>query len=144
VPKEWSESILIADLADEPGFSEELSIVIDELTRGQGDGGGGGAPGSDAHAEATGRDEGPPADVVIDMSGVSYLNSSNIAQLLRLRDVVRAGGGRLRIAGVNDDVWGVIMVTGLEKVFEFAGDKATAIASLQLLGDDDANQREPG
>ena len=69
---------------------------------------------------------------IVNLAEVDYLNSSNIAQLLRLRKRLAAGGGRLRICSVGDQVWGVILVTGLDKLFEFHDDLALAIASLQL------------
>ena len=119
MPTDWSESILIADLGDEPAFSEELTEVITEVERGQA---GDASPGGDG--------EGP--DVVIDMAQVSYLNSSNIAQLLRLRKQLVERNGRLRIASVQEPVQSVLAVTGLEKVFDFAPNKAVAIASLQI------------
>ena len=106
---DWSETIVVADLQDEPGFSEELTALNSELER---------------------RDE--RLDVVLNLGDVSYVNSSNIAQLLRLRKAVTESEGRLRLAAVHDTVWSVMMLTGLDKVFDFAPDKATAIASLQL------------
>ena len=60
---EWSESILIAEVSDEPTFSEEMDALfrrLDEM--------GGSMP-----------------DVIVDASAVSYLNSSNISQLLKTR-----------------------------------------------------------
>ena len=109
---DWSETIVVADLQDEPGFSEELTSLTAEVER---------------------RDE--RLDVVVNLGDVSYVNSSNIAQLLRLRKAVTEAGGRLRLASVHDTVWSVMILTGLDKVFEFAPDKATAIASLQLNAD---------
>jgi anti-sigma B factor antagonist len=106
---DWSETIVVADLQDEPTFSEEVSSLTSELDR---------------------RDE--RLDVVLNFSDVSYVNSSNIAQLLRLRKSVVEHGGRLKLAGVHDTVWSVMILTGLDKVFEFASDKATAIAAVQL------------
>lgn len=106
---DWSEDIVIAELSDEPAFSEELST----LTR---------------RFEPDGR----PAHVVLDLRGVTYLNSSNIAQLLRLRAKVVSAGRRLRMCSVKDSVWGVMMVTGLDKVFEFNDDVSTALAAMQL------------
>ena len=55
-------------------------------------------------------------------------------QLLSLQSRLAAGGGKLRICSVGDQVWGVILVTGLDKLFEFHDDLAIAIASLQLDG----------
>jgi anti-anti-sigma factor len=104
---EWSEDIVIAETGEEPVFSEDMGAlmsIVDDAEQG----------------------EREMPDVVVN------LNSSNIAQLLRLRKRLAAGGGRLRICSVGDQVWGVILVTGLDKLFEFHDDLALAIASLQL------------
>lgn len=106
---DWSDDIVIAELSDEPAFSEEVGNL---LRRFEGDG--------------------RAANVVLDMRSVTYLNSSNIAQLLRLRAKVVAAGRRLRMCSVKDSVWGVMMVTGLDKVFEFNDDVSTALAAMQL------------
>jgi len=47
------------------------------------------------------------------------------------KELVGAGSKRV-ISGVAGAVWSVMLTTGLEKVFEFAPDKATALAGLQL------------
>ena len=107
---EWSDSIVICDLSDEPALSDELTAVTDSLAK------------SDSSVEG----------VVLDLSDVTYLNSSNIAHLLRLRKLLAERGAHLRVAGVQDVVWSVMQMTGLDKVFEFSSDKATALASLQL------------
>ena len=38
----------------------------------------------------------------------------------------------MRICSVDDQVWGVLMITGLDKIFDFTDDVSTALASLQL------------
>ena len=106
---DWSDDILLAQLADEPALSEELTLIGDQL----------------ADAEHK-----PHA--VLDFRSVSYINSSNIAQMLRLRKILDEGGRQLRICGVSDEIWSVLMVTGLDKVFNFAPDTMTALASLQI------------
>ncbi len=113
---EWSDNILLANLSDEPALSEELATVIDKI--------------NDAAAS-----EAPHA--VLDFRAVSYVNSSNIAQLLRLQKVLGERSRQLRICGVSDEVWSVMLVTGLDKVFTFAPDTLTALAGLQL---DDAGK----
>jgi len=109
MPTDWSDQIVVVELADEPALSDELSSLIDRL-------------------EA---DEGQP-HVVLNFTGVSYMNSSNIAQLLKLRKVLGAEGRSLRLCAINDEIWSVMMVTGLDKVFQFAPDPMTALAGLQL------------
>src|SRR5262249_19768169 len=95
---EWSEDIAIAELTDEPMLSEELNGLIDRIK------------------EPTG----PVPHVVLNLGGVTYLNSSNIAQLLKLRMTLSRHGRRLKLCSVSDEVWSVMLVTGLDKVFLFA------------------------
>ena len=109
---EWSEDIVICDLNDEPELSEELQDLIVGL-------------------QQQGGDKKIP-NVVLNLAGITYLNSSNLAQLLRLRKLLIEQGGRMKLAAVADPVWSIMLLTGLDKVFQFAPDKATAIASLQL------------
>ncbi|MDG2031876.1 MAG: STAS domain-containing protein [Phycisphaerales bacterium] len=71
-------------------------------------------------------------DMIVNLSSVTYLNSSNIAQLLRLRKKLNTAGRNMRICAVEDQVWGVLMITGLDKIFDFTDDVTTALASLQL------------
>jgi anti-anti-sigma factor len=60
--------------------------------------------------------------IVLDLSDVHYMNSSNIAKLLRLRKMVIEQDGRLVLVTPSPQVWSVFTVTGLDKVFHFAGD----------------------
>lgn len=110
---DWSDQIVLAQLADEPSLSEELSALQDRLAD-----------------TAAGGGEAP--HVVLDFSGVSYINSSNIAQMLRLSKMLAGAERHLRLCGLSDDVWSVMMVTGLDKVFRFAPDTLTALASIQI------------
>lgn len=107
---EWSDEIMIAELFDEPQFSEDIASLMRRFD------------GEDAD----------PRDTVLNMEGVTYLNSSNIAQLLRLRKKMSAAGRKLRICCVRDSVWGVLLITGLDKIFEFTSDLSTSLASLQM------------
>jgi anti-anti-sigma factor len=107
---DWSESILVLELTDEPAFADDMEAIMRRLSK---------AP----H---------PLPDVIADMKGVSYINSSNIAQLLRLRKLLHNNDARLRICAVNEPVWAVIMTTGLDKLFEFTDDVSTSLASLQI------------
>ncbi len=113
MPSDWSNDIVIADLADEPELSEELNELYNQLTE-------------------------RPVDtvpcVVLNLGGVSYLNSSNIAQILRIRRRLIEAHKTMKLCSVADGVWSIMLLTGLDKVFDFAPDKATAIAALQLQG----------
>ena len=76
-----------------------------------------------------------PTDVVANFGAVGFVNSSNIAKLLRLRKQVLGGRRRLIFCDVNTQVWGVFLVTGLDKLFDFTNDIATALATVQLAGE---------
>ena len=113
--QQWSDSILIAELSDEPMFSEEFESLMRRVED----------------------DDDTTPDVIVDLKGVTYLNSSNIAQLLRLRKKLEAGGQRLRICSIEDTVWSVMLITGLDKLFEFMDDVSTSLASLQIDQEND-------
>lgn len=107
---DWSDNIVVAQLADEPSLSDELASLLERL-------------------EVEGAET---PHVVLDFSAVSYINSSNIAQLLRLTKRLEESGRQMRLAGLSDEVWSVMMVTGLDRVFRFAPDTMTALAGLQI------------
>ena len=113
MPTEWSENILISELADEPQLSEELANLFERVNAS--------LPRSARH-------------VVLNFSGVNYLSSSHLAQLLRLRKKLVDNGRNLVLCALNDNVWSVMLLTGLDRVFRFAPDPMTALATLQLEG----------
>lgn len=107
---EWSETIMIAELSDEPAFSEDIEALLRRLEQ----------------------PDGPVSDVIVDLQSVTRVNSSNLAQLLKLRKKLAIAGRRLRICAVNDSVWSVLLMTGLDTMFEFTEDVSTSLASLQI------------
>ena len=107
--QQWSDRIWVVTLADEPALSEDLIGVKDQ------------AESADAMP-----------DIVLDLSCVSQVNSSNLSQLLRIRKAAIDGDARLRLAALPDAIWVVFLTTGLDKVFEFAADVPSALAGLQI------------
>jgi anti-anti-sigma factor len=106
----WSEDILVVDLQNDPQFTDELNQLLDQVVD-------------------------TPVHVVLDFSHITFLNSSNIAKLLKLRKIVMINHGqRLKLCGISTHVWGVFLVTGLDKVFEYADDVASGLTSLQMEG----------
>jgi anti-anti-sigma factor len=103
----WSDKIVVADLSEDPLFTDELSSLTDNI-------------------------ENKPSHAILNLAAVGFINSSNIAKLLRLRKQVLSQKCRLVLCGVNSSVYGVLVVTGLEKIFEFVGDVSTALATVQL------------
>ena len=107
---DWSDSIVIGELTDEPALSDELNAIIDR-------------------AKSL---KGHVPHVVLNFGQVTYVNSSNLAQLLKLRKTLAEREAQLRLCSVTDQVWSIFMVTGLDKVFRFAPDPMTALAGLQI------------
>ncbi|MEI7658670.1 MAG: STAS domain-containing protein [Phycisphaerae bacterium] len=110
MPTHWSDDITVCELADEPALSEELSGLASLIEQ---------APERAAH-------------VVLDFSQVSYVNSSNLGQLLSLRKALDAHKRTVVLGAVSEQVMSVLRITGLQRVFRFAPDTLTALAMLQL------------
>ncbi len=107
---DWSDDILIVELNNDPAFSEEIETLQRRIEQ----------------------PEGLTQDIIVNMKSVNFVNSTNIAQLLKLRKTVQSHNRRLRVCAVCDPVWSVILITGLDKIFEFTDDVSTSLASLQL------------
>lgn len=107
---EWADDVVVGELQDEPALGEDLTELRRRIER----------------------DPAKAPHIVLDMSRVSYLNSSNIAQLLRLRRHVVSSRRSMRICSVSDEVWSVMLATGLDKVFHFNDDVSTALAAVRL------------
>ena len=58
--QEWSDKIRVVQLNDDPQFSEDLTGLEEDL-------------------------DGKPTHVVLNFAAVGFINSSNVARLLRLR-----------------------------------------------------------
>jgi len=106
--EQWSDNILVVDLQDDPAFTDDVASLLDQV---------------DGKAEF---------DIVLNFRGVTYLNSSNIAKLLKLRRTVQAQRRRIVLSEIDTNVWGLFLVTGLDKVFDFTDSVATGLATLQL------------
>jgi anti-sigma B factor antagonist len=68
--------------------------------------------------------------VVIDMSEVSFMDSSGLAALVSGLKALREAGGSLRLAGVNEQAREVFDITRLDQVFKLYPDRRTAVADL--------------
>lgn len=119
--QQWSDDIIVADLADDPLLSDDLDALMDRLT---------------------GRCD---CNVLLDFADVSHINSSNLALLLRLRKHQLGRGRALLLCGLNQAVQAVFSVTGLETLFQFAPHVAIALAEMQMVqaGRDDRHRSRP-
>ena len=104
----WSENVMIVQLQDDPAFTDDLSALVEQL------------------------DSKDDVDIVLSFSAVNHLNSSNIAKLLKLRKRIVGNKRRLILCAIDTKLWGLFLVTGLDKIFEFADNVATALTSVQL------------
>ena len=99
--------ITIARLTDDPQFTADL----DSLTR---------VPSP------------KPAVVILDFTGVRYMNSSNLARVLRLRKHLVEIDGRLVLCGMSPQIGSVFSVTGLDKIFNVAADVEEAVRKVPV------------
>lgn len=105
----WSESIVLGHLTDDPQFTDDVTAIIEQCTNN------------------------PQLDVLLDFSNINYLNSSNIAKLLKLRKLVTiTNDRRLKLCSISRQVWGVFLVTGLDRIYDVVDDVSTGLASLQM------------
>jgi len=104
----WSDSVAVVHLGDDPQFSEDMEAA-EQLTP-------------------------PCCNCVLDFSTIHYINSSNIAALLRLRRQVSNQNAKLILCNVGNQVWATFLMTGLDKIFEFSENVPTALATMQMNG----------
>src|SRR3954453_16808219 len=107
--EKWSENVIVMRLGEDPHLGEDLD-ALDEATK---------KPAA-------------PVGVVVDFSSVKMVNSSTLARLIKVRRQMAAGGGRLILCGMNDQVWGAFLVTNLDKLFEVTTSVAVARATLKI------------
>ena len=107
--QQWSETVILGEVSDDPQLTDDLTAVIEQCT-------------ADSRQ-----------DVLLNLANTTYLNSSNIAKLLKLRKLVTVTNQRrLKLAAVNTRVWGVFLVTGLDRIFDFVDDVPSGLAALQM------------
>jgi anti-sigma B factor antagonist len=70
--------------------------------------------------------------VVVDMSSVSFIDSSGLAALVSGLKAAREAGGTFKLAGANEQARQVFEITKLDQVFELHPDRESAIEALRL------------
>ena len=105
--EKWSENTIVVHLADDPQFSDDLDAVEQQLGQGR-------------------------CDAVLDFGSVRFVNSANVARLLRLRNQMVTRENRLVLCNVTTQVWSAFLITGLDKVFTFSDNVTTALATLHI------------
>ena len=59
-------------------------------------------------------------EVVFDFSGLEYISSAGLRVLMAAQKAMAVTGGRIKVAGANEMVKGVLDMTGFSSVFEMA------------------------
>ena len=68
--------------------------------------------------------------IVIDFSGVPYVDSSGLATLIELLQRLKKINGALRISCVSEKVKDVFEITKLHKLFDIFDDQASALENF--------------
>ena len=58
-----------------------------------------------------------PDHVVVDLSGVTFIDSSGMAVLIRAMQNMKEYGGRLTISGLNENVRSIFELARLDQIF---------------------------
>ena len=70
-----------------------------------------------------------PATVVVDLSKVSYIDSSGLAVLIEAMQNVGGYGGKFALAGLQEAVQPIFEIARLDQVFRIFPDTAAALAA---------------
>ncbi len=68
--------------------------------------------------------------IVVNLSGVSYVDSSGLATLVEILKNMRAYGGRIRLSNLSPRVKGLFEITKLDKLFEILQEEEEAVTTF--------------
>ena len=68
--------------------------------------------------------------IVINLSKVTYVDSSGLATLVEILKNMRSYGGKMRLACMSPKIKSLFEITKLEKLFEILADEETAITNF--------------
>jgi anti-sigma B factor antagonist len=80
-------------------------------------------------ASLTAMIEKQPERVVIDLSGVTYIDSAGLAALIQAMQKVEAYGGKFLLAGLQETVRSIFEISRLDQVFQIFPDTDAALAA---------------
>jgi anti-anti-sigma regulatory factor len=105
----WSDEIILVNLANEPQMGEELQTVVDLI------------------------EDGRECDVVVDFSDVDIITSSSIAKMLKIRKGLHECQRQLVFCSVTSQTMNLFKVVALDTVFEIMENQFVALTSLQMV-----------
>ena len=66
--------------------------------------------------------------LIVDLSGLSYIDSAGIASLIGLyKRLVTGAGGRMALCGAREEIWGVFRTMKLDRLFPLHPDLPRAL-----------------
>lgn len=68
--------------------------------------------------------------ILIELSKVTYVDSSGLATLVGILKNMRSYGGKMRLAGLSPKIKSLFEITKLDKLFEIMASEEEAIAGL--------------
>jgi len=68
--------------------------------------------------------------IIVNLSKVTYVDSSGLATLVEVLKNMRSYGGKLRLTNMSSKVKSLFEITKLEKLFEIIADEAEAISTF--------------
>jgi len=72
--------------------------------------------------------------VIVDLSGLSYIDSAGIAALVGLyKRLSSSSGGRLVLAGAREEIWGVFRTMRLDRLFPLHATLREAVEAEGLV-----------
>ena len=72
--------------------------------------------------------------IIVDMSKISYLDSSGMGVLVKCSALVKNAGGQFRLAGIADKVLATLKMVGLDGVLPISATREDAVASITAHG----------
>ena len=69
-------------------------------------------------------------NLLVDLSGVSYVDSAGLGQLVQIHATTKSKGGALRLANVTKRLKDLLVVTKLVTVFDSYDSEADAVGSF--------------
>lgn len=66
-----------------------------------------------------------PADLSVDFSGVSYIDTSGLATLVEASRIAHKQGTKLSLTGVHDQPQYLLQISHFDKIFDIEGQKAS-------------------
>ena len=105
--EKWSDDVRVAHLGDDPQFADDLEQL-------------------NALAEGGG------FDAVLDFANVSFIGSSNIAEMLRLKKTLGGKDRRVICAGMDPAIRSTLQVTGVDQMFVHVDNVPMALAAVTM------------